>query len=255
MAFYTTIKQAPNKIKINEQDENIVDLLHDLPVNTNLDLINEDVSTSAITDQDKLLRWHFRLGHLSFRKMRILMLLGILPKKLLKVKPPMCAGCKVGAMTKRPWRVKGDTKSGKLRKVKAPGECVFVNQLESRTPGFLGVLRGFITKKRYTCAIIFVDHFSGFTYVYLQSFTDTEETLKAKRAFQVYSESLGVKILHYYADNDRFTDKRFMHAVTTEGQYISFCGVNSHFQNGKAEKRIRDLTDQARKMVLYAIHK
>ena len=59
MAFCTTIKQAPNKIKINEQDENIVDLLHDLPVNTNLDLVNEDASTSAITDQGELLRWHF----------------------------------------------------------------------------------------------------------------------------------------------------------------------------------------------------
>ena len=68
MAFCTTIKQAPNKIKNNEQDENIVDPLHDLPVNTNLYLVNEDASTSAITDQDELLRRHFRLGHLSFRK-------------------------------------------------------------------------------------------------------------------------------------------------------------------------------------------
>ena len=56
MAFCTTIKQTPNKIKNNEQDENIVDLLHDLPVNTNLDLVEEDASTSAITDQGELLR-------------------------------------------------------------------------------------------------------------------------------------------------------------------------------------------------------
>ena len=77
MAFCTTIKQASNEIKNNEQDKNIVDLLHDLPVNTNLDLVNEDASTSAITDQGELIRWHFRLGHLSLRKMKILMLLGV----------------------------------------------------------------------------------------------------------------------------------------------------------------------------------
>ena len=85
-----------------------------------------------------------------------------------------------------------------MRKANAPGECVSMDQIESRTPGFIGVLRGFISKKRYTCATIFVDHYSGFTYVHLQTSTNMDETLKTKVAFEAYTRSLGVKIRHYH---------------------------------------------------------
>ena len=43
-----------------------------------------------------------------------------------------------------------------------------------------------------------------------------------------------------------------MSEVANAGQTISFCGVNAHFQNGVAEKRIRDLTDNARTMLIHA---
>ena len=74
--------------------ENITDFL--LP-NTvpDPDEVDQDAETSALTDKGEFLRWHYRLGHLSYRKMTVLMLLGWLPKKLLKVGPPMCACCKV----------------------------------------------------------------------------------------------------------------------------------------------------------------
>ena len=35
---------------------------------------------------------------------------------------------------------------------------------------------------------------------------------------------------------------------------LTYCGVNAHFQNGIAEKRIRDLQEQARIMLLHAIN-
>jgi hypothetical protein len=59
-------------------------------------------------------------------------------------------------------------------------------------------------------------------------------------------------IKHYHADNGRFADNAFMQSVAESGQTISFCGVNAHFQNGIAEKRIRDLSEQARKQLLHA---
>ena len=59
-----------------------------------------------------------------------------------------------------------------------------MDQLESETSKFLGILRGFITKKRYRCATIFLDHYSGFTYIYPQNSTNTEEILRAKTAFE-----------------------------------------------------------------------
>eukprot|EP00957_Ditylum_brightwellii_P135054 10297172-Ditylum_brightwellii.AAC.1 len=35
-------------------------------------------------------------------------------------------------------------------------------------------------------------------------------------------------------------------------QMLTFCAVNSHRQNGIAEKRIRDLTENARRQLLHA---
>ncbi len=43
-----------------------------------------------------------------------------------------------------------------------------------------------------------------------------------------------------------------MSVVAKSGQTISFCGVSAHFQNGIAEKRICDLSEQARKQLLHA---
>ena len=80
-----------------------------------------------------------------------------------------------------------------------------------------------------------------------------DETLKAKAAFEAYARSLRVKIRHYHADNGRFTDKDFKTAIEDAGQIISYCGVNAHFQNGRAEKKIRDLQDKGRTTLLHAI--
>ena len=51
-------------------------------------------------------------------------------------------------------------------------------------------------------------------------------------------------INHYHADNDHFSDNAFQQAVKQEGQTITYYGVNAHFQNGKAEKRTRNLQEQ-----------
>ena len=245
VVFSVTITDEPSK---TSNDENIVDFMDE--VNDKTLKLQEDFNTSALADKGELLRWHYRLGHLSFVKMKILMILGILPKKLIHAHPPVCVCCLAGSMTKQPKNVKGSKR--KLRRTTKPGECVSIDQLESHTPGFLGVLRGFITKKRYTCATIFVDHYSGFTFYYPQCSTNTEETLKAKRSFEAYCRSLGVLIFHYHADNGRFCDKGFMGDVTTGGQTISFCGANAHWQNGITENKIRDIQKHARKMILFA---
>jgi hypothetical protein len=63
----------------------------------------EDTQLAATNDQTKLMRWHYRLGQLPFVKLKQLALNGEIPKKLAKAKPPKCAGCLFGAMTKIPW--------------------------------------------------------------------------------------------------------------------------------------------------------
>ena len=72
----------------------------------------------------------------------------------------------------------------------------------------------------------------------------SEETVQAKHAFERSSEQRGVKIKLYHADNGRFADNAFIQDCKTQGQSISYCGVNAHFQIGIAERRIRDLQNR-----------
>jgi len=60
----------------------------------------EDVHLATANDQAELMRWHYRLGHLTFAKLKQLTLNGEIPKKLAKITPPKCAGCLFGVMTK-----------------------------------------------------------------------------------------------------------------------------------------------------------
>ena len=116
--------------------------------------------------------------------MIILCTLCILPRRLLAVKPPMCAGCKAEVMARNPTRVKGQKHRWLWEQTTKSGECVSVDQTESRTPGFIGVMREFICKERYTCAPICVDHFSNLTYTHLQRSTSLEDTLATFRVFE-----------------------------------------------------------------------
>jgi hypothetical protein len=65
---------------------------------------DEHIYLAAVNNQAKLMRWHYRLGHLSFSKLKQLALNGEIPQRLAKVKPLACTGCLFGAMTKVPWR-------------------------------------------------------------------------------------------------------------------------------------------------------
>jgi hypothetical protein len=55
----------------------------------------------------------------------------------------------------------------------------------------------------------------------------------------------GVTVKHYHADNGIFADNKFREEVRESKQTLSFCGVNAHFQNGIAERQIRELQDHA----------
>jgi len=238
-----------------EREENMKDLTSaeiqkDMPTPTHV--IPDEEILAGKTDQAELLRWHYRLGHQSFKLIKLLAALRILPGKLANVESPKCAGCLYGAMTKRPWRTKSKQDKKKIFKTKEAGECVSVDQLESPTPGFIPQLKGSVTKRRYQAATIFVDHFSGLSYVHLQRQLTSKETVEAKHAFEAFARRHHVRIKHYHADNGRFADNAYMQDVKQQGQTISFCGVNAHFQNGIAEKRIRDLQEQARKQLLHA---
>ena len=211
----------------------------------------------ALDGQAELLRWHYRLGHLAFSKLKQLALAGEIPKHLAKVTPPACAGCLYGTMTKIPWRSKiskkdQDNKSEVFEAV-VPGQCVSVDQMVSTQLGFFAQMKGRLTKKRYKGATIFIDHFSRVRFTFLMT-TDltSEETVEAKEAFERWSEQHGVRIQHYHCDNGRFADNAFKNHCNENRQRVTYCGVNAHFQNGIAERAIRSTQEQSRKQLFHA---
>jgi hypothetical protein len=97
---------------------------------------DEDAPLAAADDKAELMQWHYHLGHLSFQKLKQLALKGEIPKKLSKLKPPKCAGCLFGGMTKLPLCGKESASSHKIFVAAKPGEIVSVNQMESTEVGF-----------------------------------------------------------------------------------------------------------------------
>jgi hypothetical protein len=176
------------------------------------------------------------------------------PKRLYKAPDPLCASCMYGSLTRRPWRTQTSPREVTGGKpITRPGDCVSVNQLQSPVPGHIAQTKGHPTRERYNGATVFADHYSDVTYVYLRKTLNAKDTLEAKEAFERWARSCGTTINHYHADNGRFAENEFMADVAKKGQTISFCGINAHFQNGKAERRIRSLSEQGRAQLLHAM--
>ena len=91
----------------------------------------------------------------------------------------------------------GEEKQGVLKTVSKPGECVSIDQTKSRTRGFKGMMRGFLTKQRYTCATVFVDRYSDFIYIHLQRSISMIDMLEAKNTFEEVCRRYGIIVLHY----------------------------------------------------------
>jgi len=98
-----------------------------------------------------------------------------------------------------------------------------------------------------------MNYCSDLAYVHLQEDASKYELLKGKTAFEQFAEKFRVKVTHYHADNGTFVNNAFIEDLKAQGQSIMYCGVNAHHQNGKAEKRIRDLQERTRIVLLHAM--
>ncbi len=173
-----------------------------LTFDLNLPQAKEEGSPLAtVNDQAELMCWHYRLGHLTFDKLKQLALNGKIPTKLAHIKPPRCAGCLLGVMTKIPWCGKESKSSHKVFIATKPGETVSVDQMVSTEVGFFAQLKGKLTKKRYQCCTIFVDHYSRLRFVHNQIDDSSVKTVAAKHAFEKFAAEHGVCIHHYHCNN------------------------------------------------------
>ena len=80
----------------------------------------------------------------------------------------------------------------KVPPVEKPGTVVAINQLILQVPGLISQMKGFITRKHYIMMTMFVDHFSGLSFVHNQMSTDVEHMIEAKRAFEQCARNHGV---------------------------------------------------------------
>ena len=71
----------------------------------------DEKEPKTLSAQDELLRWHYCLNHLLFKRLLQMAEGGILPRKLLQAEIPMCPACQYGKMHRRPWHSKGQVQA------------------------------------------------------------------------------------------------------------------------------------------------
>ena len=76
--------------------------------------------------------------------------------------------------------------------------------------------------------------------------------MEGKKAFEQFAKDKGIIIEVYRADNGIFKDNTWVHACETHNQTLRFAAVGAQHQNGHAERRIRELQDIARTMLIHA---
>ena len=63
-------------------------------------------------------------------------------------------------------------------------ECVSVDHLQFPILVFVRQMKVWLTQFQYGSATVYVDHYSGITYVHVQKSTNGEETVLAKKTYK-----------------------------------------------------------------------
>ena len=220
--------------------------------------------------QKELLRWHWKLGHIDFRRVQRLLKTGALGSSpLIKAAanvdlskfPMLCGSCQFGKAKRKSHRPKREKSGSSIaaqekilsKEVLIPGQKVSMDHFIVSTPGRLFSSRGRETTDRmFKGGVIFVDHASGFVWVEpVVNFT-AGEALRAKRAFEREMASMGVTVINYHADNGVFTASEFQDELVQKQQGLTLSGVGAHHQNAMAERAIGTVVSMARTMMLHA---
>jgi hypothetical protein len=221
---------------------------------------NENLNLSD--PEKELLRWHYRLGHLSFRKVQFLMRSGVLASSKASrhlhtaacqlSTPPKCAACMYGKQTRRPAPGKVSAivkdREGALKQDDLfPGQKIAVDHFVCSTKGRLFTSRGKTSESdMFSGGCLFVDHASGFIQVEFQTSLNTHQTINAKENFELMCRDNGVIPQAYVSDNgSAFTSAAFTAKLRQFAQIIRFAGAGAHHHNGTAERAIRTIMSMA----------
>ena len=214
-----------------------------------------ELECKQVSHSLQLLHYHHKYGHIPFARLKQMASNGIIPHHLKNARTPACTACLYGRATKRKWRHKTPLNKAKIQKITQPGQQVSVDMLYSPNPGFVAQMTGILTRKRYLYATVYVDHFSGFSYLHLQKTQDVQESLQGKHTFEQIAKQHGVTVSSYHADNGIFRANKWVQDCINKKQSLSFAGVNAHHQNGRAERRIGLLQELTRTQLIHLSQK
>lgn len=247
--------------------------VQDAVVYLNQTVTEVDTRNRNLTEAEKeLIRWHQKLGHMAFKKVKFLMRTGILSwsqhkRKLHELASKIvgtckCAACQFGKQTAKPSPTHrassvtdrpGILKDGKLH----PGQHVSVDHFVCSTKGVLPTSRGGTDPSAMFCGgCIFVDSASALVHVEHQTNLSTHSTLEAKTKFEAMCRDMGVIPQEYLMDQGScFTSAEFAKHLSLYRQISNFTAAGAHQRNAIAERSIRTIMSIARTMMLHsAIH-
>ena len=233
----------------------------------------DDTNTNLNGAQKELLLWHYRLCHAGMTLLQSLMLpvkvaIGelaeppLIPSRVStshKCALPQCPACQLAKQHRKTpdnqvTHTKSETEMAIRRGNLEPGECFSMDQYDSPIRGRLPHTRGKEpVEDRYRGGTIYVDHASGFVFLYHQISLRIGETLQGKHALESFANQFGIKIKSYRGDNHPFAAKEMREDLELQGQDITFSGVGAHFQNGVAERAVQTITQSARAMMMHQL--
>ena len=213
-------------------------------LNATITAVN-DSNLNLSEPEKELLRWHYRLGHIGFKRIQFLMRTGVLTrsnnKKHLhqaacKIEhPPKCAACQFGKQHRRPAPGKTSTivkdRVGVLKQDHVvPGQQVSVDHFVCSTKGRLFTSKGKTADNElYVGGCLFNDHASGHVHVEFQKHLTTHETLMSKENYELMCRDNGVIPQSYLSDNAKcFTAKEYTEKLSLFQQIARFAGVGAH---------------------------
>ena len=92
----------------------------------------------------------------------------IIPRRLEKYNIPTFSACLFAKATLPQCKNKQQNHWSEEKTATKPGYLIYIDQMVSPTPGFIGQIAGILTRNRYNYATVFVDQYSGLGYLYLQ---------------------------------------------------------------------------------------
>jgi hypothetical protein len=192
--------------------------------------IADEANQNLAASQKELLKWHFRLGHLNYTAVQMLLRGGFLgdtslQKAAANCEHPKCSSCQYGKGRRRPSQSEitkpVPSKEGSLKTEDLfPGQTVSVDHFQSSAKGRLYESFGKTSEdKMYSGGSIFVDHATGYIHVEHQVSWSAAEMIAAKHRYERHMLDMGVTVVSYQSDNGTFGAAAFIKELLIKNQH------------------------------------